>query len=211
MVQLWTLPSALMPLLLAPQVVQGGAVGFNPIESLLNSLPLTSNLNHETNETMVPPMQRGPTPEQREAERQARSERNRERKRRMQDAMTKMKPDPGQVERVSEEEIETMGEDHPVLRGLGWGRSSSSSAIQYADSGQDWNMWQQAYRMLGGFIDCDHEKDSDGSGDDGGDDGEQKGCSRWMMWAAVRYVLFIWNACATCCRLKLTAFSSLVH
>ncbi len=31
--------------------------------------------------------------------------------------------------------------------------------------------------MLGGFIDCDNQKD-EGSGDG-------KGCSRWMMWAAV--------------------------
>jgi hypothetical protein len=182
MVQLWTLPSALM--LLAPQV-QVGASGVTPIESLLNSIPLTTNVNHDTNATMVPPLQRGPTKEQRSAERQARSERNRERKRRMQEAMKKVKLDPEHVQRVSKKEIEAMGADHPALRGLTWGRGSSSNTIQYADSGSDWDAWQQAYRMLGGFIDCDHQKDNEGSQDDG--DGEdQAGCSRWMMWAAVR-------------------------
>jgi hypothetical protein len=184
MVQLWTLPSALM--LLAPQV-QGGAGGFTPIESLFKSFPSTTNVKHETNATMVPPLQRGPTSAQREAERHARSERNRERKRRMQEAMKKAKIDPDHVQRVSKKEIEAMGDDHPLLRGLNWynGGGSSSNAISYADSGQDWAMWQQAYRMLGGFIDCDHDKDGDDSGDDGGDDGDQMGCSRWMMWAAV--------------------------
>jgi hypothetical protein len=184
MVQLWTLPSALM--MLAPQV-QGGAVGLNPIESLVNSIPLTTSVKQEINATMAPPLKRGPTQEQREAERLARSERNRERKRRMHDAIQKMNPDPEHAERVSEKDIEAMGEDHPVLRGLSWGRSSSTNAIQYADPGQDWDAWQQAYRMLGGFIDCDHQKDSGGSGDEDGDgDEDQKGCSRWMMWAAVR-------------------------
>jgi hypothetical protein len=192
MVQLWTLPSALM--LLAPQV-QGGAGGFKPIDSLLNSIPLTNNVNHETNATMIPPLQRGPTREKREAERQARSERNRERKRRMREAMKKVKIDPEHVQRVSEKEIEALGEDHPVLRGLGWGSSSSSNTIQYADSGKDWDAWQQAYRMLGGFIDCDHQKDGEGgSQDGGGDDGDQKGCSRWMMWAAVR-TLYLERLC----------------
>ena len=189
MVQLWMLPSALM--LLAPQV-QGGSGSLKPIEPIFNSIPSTNNANHETNATMVPPLQRGPTPAQREAERHARSERNRERKRRMQEAMKKAKLDPDHVQRVSKKEIEAMGDDHPLLRGLSWyngGSSSSSNAINYADSGQDWAMWQQAYRMLGGFIDCDHQKDGGGSGDDGGDgDDDQMGCSRWMMWAAVRTV-----------------------
>ncbi len=60
-----------------------------------------------------------------------------------------------------------------------------SSVISYADPGDDYDMWQQAYRMLGGFIDCDNLKSQgSGSGDnDGGDDGEA--CSRWMMWASV--------------------------
>jgi len=42
-----------------------------------------------------------------------------------------------------------------------------------ADVGTAWDVWQQAFRMLGGYIDCDHPRDDD-----------QSGCSRWMIWAA---------------------------
>lgn len=50
----------------------------------------------------------------------------------------------------------------------------------FANPGSEIDQWAQAYRMLGGFIDCDHSKgDSNDSGD-----GEKDGCSRWMMWAA---------------------------
>ena len=37
--------------------------------------------------------------------------------------------------------------------------------------------------MLGGFIDCDNDKDGN-SGDNNGN----SACSRWMMWAAVSLV-----------------------
>jgi hypothetical protein len=43
--------------------------------------------------------------------------------------------------------------------------------------------------MLGGIIDCDHQKD-EGSGDNhnGNGNGNNSGaCSRWMLWAAVSY------------------------
>lgn len=76
----------------------------------------------------------------------------------------------------------------------------------YADPGYDWPMWAQAYRMLGGFIDCDWqqgEEEPGGGGEGGrrdrqrrmnqngeerdlsGDGGTEDACGRWMMWAAV--------------------------
>jgi len=47
-----------------------------------------------------------------------------------------------------------------------------------------YDKWQQAYRFLGGFIDCSHSwgEGSHDSGDNNGGDGSS--CSRWMMWAA---------------------------
>uniref|UniRef100_A0A7S1FV75 Uncharacterized protein n=1 Tax=Corethron hystrix TaxID=216773 RepID=A0A7S1FV75_9STRA len=65
-----------------------------------------------------------------------------------------------------------------------------------ADISAVYDPWAQGYRMLGGFIDCDHSKDESGSGSR--DSGEQddtddyddyydkptKPCGRWMMWAA---------------------------
>jgi hypothetical protein len=99
--------------------------------------------------------------------------------------MKYMRPDTSssEVEKLSEEEIQ----EHPALRNLGWGRSSSNAA-QFVDPGEDYDMWQQAYRMLGGFIDCDHAQDGDGSGDGGSGDGGGSGCSRWMLWAAVSFI-----------------------
>lgn len=132
-----------------------------------------------------------PTPEEREAERMARRERNKERRAKINEAMNKVRPSSEGVERVSKEEFESMQQDHPEFRKLwGGGSSSKNHMIQYADPGDDYDMWQQAYRMLGGFIDCDHQK-SEGSGDHndedgGGGNGENNGaCSRWMMWASV--------------------------
>ena len=62
------------------------------------------------------------------------------------------------------------------------------SHTQHCDSilpGRTADKWQQAYRFLGGFIDCDHGW-SDGSHDSGDQQGRDNGaCSRWMMWASV--------------------------
>jgi len=45
-----------------------------------------------------------------------------------------------------------------------------------------YDKWSQAYRFLGGYIDCANSWGG-GSGDSG-DGGEGGACSRWMMWAA---------------------------
>ena len=97
---------------------------------------------------------------------------------------------PQDVERVSEEELESM--DSEYIRKLGWGGSRNGGELSYlVDPGEDYDMWSQAYRMLGGFIDCDHDKSEDGGGgshdnNGGGGGGNNNGkCSRWMMWAAV--------------------------
>lgn len=166
-------------------------VQFNPIESLFSggSVPGASS---QVNATRLKRDPHAPTPEQREAERAARRQRMRERNERVKEAMKFIRPDPGAVEKFPEEDLEELVQDHPSLRKLGWGGfSGSGNTINYADPGDDYDMWQQAYRMLGGFIDCDHQKsesDSHDSGDnDDNDDGgdSDQACSRWMLWAAV--------------------------
>jgi len=100
--------------------------------------------------------------------------------------MKKVRPDTSGMEKLSGEELARLSEDHPGEFRKLWGGSGNSDAnlIAYADPGDDYDMWQQAYRMLGGFIDCDHQK-SEGSGDNGGSgDGNNDACSRWMMWAS---------------------------
>ena len=164
---------------------------FNPIDNLFGSGGIWSarkqrmmnEMRNASKPLMMDPF--APTPEEREAERDARRKRQRERNERVKEKMKYMKPDIKKMERVSEEELNANPE---LKRNLGWVTGGSSSqAVEYANPGDDYDMWQQAYRMLGGFIDCDHQK-SEGSGDkNDGDDGDGQFCSRWMMWAAVSY------------------------
>lgn len=126
----------------------------------------------------------GSTFEKREADRLARKERNRQRREKVVDAMKKIRPDLSTVEKITVEELDKLSEYHPKEFRKLWGGQSNGNGnmIEYADPGADYDMWQQAYRMLGGFIDCDHQK-SEGSGDNSGD-GDSEACSRWMMWAS---------------------------
>ena len=160
---------------------------FNPVGSGMFDgmvLPRRSESNSTTLRDMY-----APTEEEREEERQARRERQRERNARVKESIKYMQPD--QAEKVSQEELEKLSEDHPSLRQLWGGNNGKSNSAQYADPGDDYDMWQQAYRMLGGFIDCDHQKDEGGSHDEGNGDGDGGACSRWMMWASVSYTLLV--------------------
>jgi hypothetical protein len=94
----------------------------------------------------------------------------------------------GNIERVSEEEWKEI-DAKQKRRGLNWfGDSTSSTGNAYSklvlvDPSAYYDKWAQAYRMLGGFIDCDHTKSENSH--DNGDGGNANGaCSRWMM----RYV-----------------------
>jgi hypothetical protein len=179
------------------------AAKFNPMETLFQpkqrpSATTQQESNLVSEEASIPmqfiPARQdplAPTPEEREAERMARRERNKERRAKIQEAMKKVQPDTSGVERLSKDEFEAMQQQHPEFRKLWGGGSSSNHMIEYADPGDDYDMWQQAYRMLGGFIDCDHQK-SQGSGDhnneeEGGNVENSGACSRWMMWASVSF------------------------
>jgi len=159
--------------LLMVSLVDGGKVQFNPVGDLFQGfIPSAHKVSNSTLRDL-----NEPTREQRQEEREARRQRQRERKERVKEAMKYMKPD--KAEQLSKEDLESLSEEHPALREL-WG---SGETVEYADPGEDYNMWQQAFRMLGGFIDCDHNKDEGGSQDNGGDN--DGACSRWMMWASV--------------------------
>jgi len=168
--------------LLLLKTAHGGMVQFNPIESLFNA-PIFGMEEPSTNETMrLHPDPNEPTPEEREAERIARRQRMRERNERVKEAIKYMRPDT--VERLSEEEVERLEGEHPSLRQLSWSLGGNK-AVQFADPGEDYDMWSQAYRMLGGFIDCDHKIHQGGSHDNN-NNADDKSCSRWMLWASVR-------------------------
>lgn len=81
-------------------------------------------------------------------------------------------------------------------RSLGWwgggstvtaGSSVAVSEDVLADPTQEYDKWAQAYRMLGGFIDCDHSKEEERHHSQDQDQNQNKdtvACSRWMMWAS---------------------------
>lgn len=172
------------PLLLASAlpVADAATKQFRPIESIFNAFIPQKTGNTGRNHTKIlDPF--APTAEERKEEARERRQRQRERSERVKEIFSNIKPK--DVERVSEEELESM--DSEYIRKLNWGGSKSGGELSYfVDPGEDYDMWSQAYRMLGGFIDCDNDK-SDGDGEGGGshEGGEGGRCSRWMMWAAV--------------------------
>lgn len=154
-----------------------------------------------------------------------------ERKRRAAENMRNFSPEHGTAERLSAEEINRLvnraKETDPEgklpqnqwIRRMAWydfaafgdGVPSDYKPYDdgYADPGYDWPMWAQAYRMLGGFIDCDWKQGEEEPGQAGeggrkqrrmnqngverdlsGDDTEDA-CGRWMMWAAVSPVVVV--------------------
>jgi hypothetical protein len=104
------------------------------------------------------------------------------------------------LERVSADEFERMSLQQKE-RGLSWfgdGSSSSTngasvSASVLSDPSQFYDKWAQAYRMLGGFIDCDHDKSNNNDHHSGDNNNQQQqnqqktACSRWMVWASVSF------------------------
>ncbi|KAL3788932.1 hypothetical protein HJC23_000216 [Cyclotella cryptica] len=76
-----------------------------------------------------------------------------------------------------------------------WGNTVSGynpySASGLAENTQYYDKWQQAYRFLGGFIDCDHswsqgshDKNNNNNRNQNNNQNGNSACSRWMMWAA---------------------------
>lgn len=119
-------------------------------------------------------------------EKTRRKDRMKQRRMKAQEVFQRLpQPSPGQLERLTEEEVSNLRKKE---RDLNWFSTNVDtdpySASILADPSQEYDKWAQAYRMLGGFIDCDHKKDGDHhSQDNNKNDG--KACSRWMMWAAV--------------------------
>lgn len=124
-----------------------------------------------------------------EQDRQARMERQRERREKAREKLASIKPDLSKMRQLSTAELkEAEAQEHPWVRKAGWSSSNTNSFGGMVDPSSGYDKWQQAYRMLGGFIDCDHSKsDDDHKSGDGGDEQEDNGnaCSRWMMWASV--------------------------
>lgn len=115
-----------------------------------------------------------------------------ERRQRAKEFLEKIpKPQQEDLQYVSQEEFSNMTQKQRE-RGLYWfgGKSAETAdnSQYFADPSVSYDKWAQAYRMLGGFIDCDHDADGDEhhSGDeDQNKDNDNPRCSRWMMWAAV--------------------------
>lgn len=171
-------------LLVAPFSVGAGGMDANRI-----------NFNNINNNMTIEDIRRNLKyldPEKLELDREARMERQRTRREKARQKIASISPDISSMQRLSKEEWDKAAqEDHPWVRRAGWNSNSNYdpySNAGLADPSQQYDKWQQAYRMLGGFIDCDHPKVSNNhkSGDNQqNQDADTVGCSRWMMWAAV--------------------------
>jgi len=76
--------------------------------------------------------------------------------------------------------------EHQWIRQMNWNSGNDPDPYEssfLADSGVEYDWWAQGYRLVGGYIDCDTER-NDGSHDSGDDDGGNTGCPRWMIWAS---------------------------
>lgn len=127
-----------------------------------------------------------------------RKERMQQRKERAKEFLQKIpQPSPDELEFVDGAEFARLTAQHEE-RGLSWFGSDAMDTDAYsagvvADPSEEYDMWAQAYRMLGGFIDCDHDKDGDGGSHNSNEnEGSDSACSRWMMWAAVS--CWVWFA-----------------
>eukprot|EP00980_Cylindrotheca_fusiformis_P016983 scaffold5161_cov64-Cylindrotheca_fusiformis.AAC.1 len=185
------LPATAVLLLVLPitVVTRAPTKQFNPIDSRLFSsilLPQRATMKSEMNRTKIIDPLFAPSPlEERAAERQARQRRMKERNERVKEIFKNVQPD--HLEKVPEEDLDSLVDSSTRRQLMGWGSSISGSELSYfVDPGEDYDMWSQAYRMLGGYIDCDNQKEDDGSNDGGNGDGDNGGayCSRWMVWAA---------------------------
>ena len=157
-----------------------------------------SPVKTSSNDTLVDKLkrniQRGPSKEEREKEAVLRRQRVQERRNRARKTLASLsqradKPPQSPKEAKSPVHRLTREEMQSVQRKTSWfGNGDSYSynaALGYlADPAAEYDKWAQAYRMLGAFVDCDHQK-SEGSGDNGGGGDGGDACSRWMMWASV--------------------------
>ena len=113
---------------------------------------------------------------------QARRQRTQERRQAFQESILSYRPGADEVTRVPQDEwYKYHGDRRLGFFGGSGSAGDSVSAGVLADPTEEYDKWAQAYRMLGGFIDCDHNKDG-GSHDSG--DGREGACSRWMLWAS---------------------------
>jgi hypothetical protein len=150
--------------------------------------------------------------EELEAERVAKKKRMKERRETAAKHYATLMPNPEQLERVDPAEWQEMEQrnaennaaaannnSNEKNRNLaswfsGSGSSSPYSTTVLAEPSTYYDKWAQGYRMLGGFIDCDHGSDGDehsGDNNDNNDNDEGGACSRWMMWAAVSFVMLL--------------------
>ena len=138
------------------------------------------------------------TREELKEERQKQKERRKQRRAREQESRERRKLQQTEnTEQLIGGTSENQQQQRPPLkkRNLGW-FGNSGSKIEYSetflvDPSQEYDKWAQAYRFLGGYIDCDHpwQVDEHNSHEDENRNRKnQDACSRWMIYATVRCV-----------------------
>jgi hypothetical protein len=131
----------------------------------------------------------------RERETQDRLQRTQEQRERAREMIARMMksqpPNVTQLVALTKEEMELYATT-PQVNEQPWlqralSSSGSGAAARLASPGTSYEPWQQAYRTLGAFIDCDHTKYSTNDRHNYGYTNNGNACARWMMWASVRF------------------------
>mmetsp|Transcript_16430 Transcript_16430/g.35517 ORF Transcript_16430/g.35517 Transcript_16430/m.35517 type:complete len:643 (+) Transcript_16430:331-2259(+) len=109
-------------------------------------------------------------------------------KRNAEDGNANDNPGGGFIRKATQELKESQQQQEDLGRKL-WGNGGNGNPYEpaggLAEETNYYDKWSQAYRFLGGYIDCSHSWGG-GSQDSGDNNGGEGGgaCSRWMMWAA---------------------------
>lgn len=157
-----------------------------------------SNHQQQVPSTVTPQASIPRSPEQKAEERILIAKRHQERRNKAKELIAKHQPEPGVLSKMAPRDIQKVYgnaikndpqlelENHSWMRDLGGNYASSENPSFLASTSEYYDEWAQAYRMLGGFIDCDNEQSDSGSGDNNNNNngGGGESCSRWMMWAA---------------------------
>jgi hypothetical protein len=165
--------------------------------SSADSLLLSLNATYSTR-NLKRNVHRAPSPEQRDEVARQRRRRLQQRRSRARETLATLSQTADSsptspVQRLTQEEVDRVHRRTSWF-GNGDGYSYNAALGYLADPSQEYDKWAQAYRMLGAFIDCDHQK-REGSGDhnnnnnnNNNNNGDGEPCSRWMMWAAVSFI-----------------------
>ena len=94
------------------------------------------------------------------------------------------RPSPRHLDQNYHYEASSNGAEEPTTGA--WDETDPYSIQPFVEGLGDYDEYQQAWRLLGFMIDCNTVTDDDASGS-GSEETTEDGCTRYVLWAAVRH------------------------